>query len=137
VKIGPTAIPAFWRENCSGLANFSPRELLEVSLLEARLFLSNAFGFRDLAFEEMKKYYRPYFVSLGLGLVSGIDGAGFTEWTRPGIRAQLLDTRNWELVQDFVVEGDGASTHILNAVSPAFTGSFPFTEWVAETRVPR
>ncbi len=135
VKLGPTAIPAFWRENYAGLDNFRPGELLEVSAYEALLFLKNSFGFRSLAWEETRKYYKPFFVGLGLKLVNKIDAAGFNEWTRPGIRAQLLNIKTLELVQDFVVEGDKASTHILNAVSPAFTGSFPFTKWVIETRL--
>jgi len=35
-------------------------------------------------------------------------------------------------VQDFVVEGDEDTIHILNAVSPAFTSSIPFANWVVE-----
>ena len=108
---------------------------LEAAGYEAVLFLTNSFGFRSLAWEEIRKYYKPFFTGLGLKLVKKIDAAGFNEWTRPGIRAQLLNTKNLELVQDFVVEGDKASTHILNAVSPAFTGSFPFTKWIIETRL--
>ncbi|OGR78581.1 MAG: FAD-dependent oxidoreductase [Elusimicrobia bacterium GWC2_64_44] len=132
VKIGPTAIPAFWRENYEGLKNFSAAELFEVLSREAQLFLLNSFGFRSLAFEEMHKYYKPFFVGLGRRLVKDMDAAGFTDWTRPGIRAQLLNTTTLELVQDFVIEGDAQSTHILNAVSPAFTGSFPFTKWILD-----
>lgn len=135
VKIGPTAIPALWRENYGGLQNFSLRELAEVLTAEAKLFLRNSFGFRDLAFEESHKYFKPYFIGLGRRLVNSMDAAGFDEWTRPGIRAQLLDRRTLELVQDFVVEGDASSTHILNAVSPAFTCSFPFTRWIIKTRL--
>lgn len=132
VKLGPTAIPAFWRENYTGLANFSPGEALQAGRWEAEIFLRNSFGFRSLAFEEVRKYYRPFFVGLGRKLVRELDESRFDHWTRPGIRAQLLNTDTLELVQDFVVEGDREATHILNAVSPAFTGSFPFTEWVAE-----
>ena len=135
VKLGPTAIPAFWRENYEGLDNFRAGELAQTAAYEALLFLTNAFGFRSLAWEEMRKYYKPFFVGLGRELVHRIDPAGFDEWTRPGIRAQLLNTRTLELVQDFVVEGDKNSTHILNAVSPAFTGSFPFTKWIIDTRL--
>ena len=135
VKIGPTAIPAFWRENYEGLRNFSAGELAEVLSREAQLFLLNSFGFRSLAFEELRKYYKPFFVGLGRRLVKEMDEAGFTDWTRPGIRAQLLSKRTLELVQDFVIEGDSHSTHVLNAVSPAFTGSFPFTKWIIETRL--
>ena len=47
-----------------------------------------------------------------------------------GIRAQLLNTKTNELIQDFVVEHTENSTHILNAVSPAFTCSFSFAEYV-------
>jgi len=132
VKIGPTAIPAFWRENYRGLENFRPGEALEVLYHEARLFLANSFGFRNLAFEEMRKYYKPYFIGLGKRLVRELDAEGFRHWSRPGIRAQLLNTGTRELLQDFVVQGDKDSVHILNAVSPAFTSSFPFTRWVMD-----
>ena len=132
VKIGPTAIPAFWRENYKGLDNFRLGEALAVMYYETKLFLTNSFGFRNLAFEEMRKYYKPYFIGLGKKLVRELDTAGFTHWSKPGIRAQLLNTRTLELLQDFVVEGDKNSVHILNAVSPAFTSSFPFTRWVTD-----
>jgi len=36
---------------------------------------------------------------------------------------------------DFVVEGDDRTVHVLNAVSPAFTSSFPFARWVVETYI--
>jgi hypothetical protein len=48
------------------------------------------------------------------------------------IRIQLLNVKTNELMMDFVVEGDSNSTHVLNAVSPAFTGSMPFAKWVTE-----
>lgn len=47
-----------------------------------------------------------------------------------GIRAQLLNTKTNELVQDFVIEHGVNSTHVLNAVSPAFTCSFAFAKYV-------
>src|SRR3989338_1022285 len=132
IKIGPTAIPAFWRENYSGLERFDAREMVEIVAREAQLFLLNSFGFRDLAFEEIQKYNRSYFANLAARLVKSIDVKGFQEWTRPGIRAQLVNTRTLKLVMDFVVEGDELSTHILNAVSPAFTCSFPFAKMIVD-----
>jgi len=65
IKIGPTAIPSFWRENYQGFMNFKLPELLSIVGHETKLFFTNAFGFRDLAFEEMHKYYKPYFVGRG------------------------------------------------------------------------
>ncbi|MDR1666784.1 MAG: L-2-hydroxyglutarate oxidase [Bacteroidales bacterium] len=132
VKIGPTSIPAFWRENYKGLSNFNLNELSQVLGWEAVLFLCNSFGFRDLAFEEIKKYNRRHFVGLAAKMVKSITTSHFNEWSKPGIRAQLLDVRTKQLVMDFVVEGDGDSVHVLNAVSPAFTGSMPFAKWVTD-----
>ena len=135
IKIGPTATPAFWRENYNGVAGFDIGELSEVLFYESRLFWKNAFGFRQLAAEEMRKYNKDYFVSLAAAMVQNIDRQGFTQWTTPGIRAQLLDKETLSLVQDFIVEGDGQSVHVLNAVSPAFTCSFVFSKYVVDQHV--
>ena len=135
IKIGPTSIPAFWRENYKGMDNFKAGELGNVLGWESRLFLSNAFGFRSLAFDEMRKYNKSYFVNLATSMVHSIDKSGFTEWSKPGIRAQLLNTKTLELVMDFVVEGDSTTIHVLNAVSPAFTCSFPFAKWVVDNYI--
>ena len=134
IKIGPTAIPAFWRENYTFHERFSFAEFFEAGFYEAMLFATNAFGFRDLAFEEMAKYNKEHFISLALKMVL-IDPKGFGEFTPPGIRAQLLDKTTSLLVQDFVVEADQYSVHVLNAVSPAFTCAFPFARFVWEEYV--
>ncbi len=135
IKIGPTSIPAFWRENYKGFHRFKFGELVNILSWEARLFFSNAFGFRKLAFQEIRKYNRKHFVNLARSMVYDIEAKGFREWSKPGIRAQLLNVKTKELVMDFVVEGDKKSIHVLNAVSPAFTSSFPFAKWVVDTYV--
>ena len=132
VKIGPTSMPAFWRENYHGFRNFKIAELFKILSWESVLFTTNAFGFRNLAKEEVKKYNKNYFAGLALDLVHELDIKGFNEWGKPGIRAQLLNIHTKELVMDFVVESDKDSIHILNAVSPAFTCSFPFAKYVVE-----
>lgn len=134
-KIGPTAIPAFWRENYKGLDNFKFEEMVQILFYEAKLFLTNAFGFRKLAFTEVQKYIKSHLIGLAKGLTKEMNHKGYNEWSTPGIRAQLLDIKTLELVQDFVVEGDAQSVHVLNAVSPAFTSSIPFTNWVVENYV--
>lgn len=132
VKIGPTSIPAFWRENYTGLKNFKLNELVNILLVEGELFLKNSFGFRSLAFDEIKKYNRKHFVNLASSMVYNFDAKGFNKWIRPGIRAQLLNHDNNELVMDFVVQGDNETTHVLNAVSPAWTCSFPFADYIVD-----
>jgi len=134
-KIGPTAIPAFWRENYKGFDNFCLSEMVQILYYEAKLFITNAFGFRNLAISEVKKYSKTYLTNLAKGLTKPLDMSGFDSWSTPGIRAQLLNTKTLELVQDFVVEGDEVSVHVLNAVSPAFTSSIPFSQWVVDNYV--
>lgn len=130
IKIGPTAIPAFWRENYNGFDNFKLNEFFEIIGYEIKLFITNAFNFRALAYEEIKKYSKTYFTNLALKMVNKIDIKSFNQWSKPGIRAQLLNTETLELLQDFVVESDDKSIHVLNAVSPAFTCSFAFAQYV-------
>lgn len=134
-KIGPTAIPAFWRENYKGFDNFSLKEFVQILYYEAKLFLTNAFGFRSLAYSEVKKYNLNYLKGLAKKLTKKMDHDGYDSWSTPGIRAQLLNKKSLELVQDFVVESDSDSVHVLNAVSPAFTSSIPFANWVVEEHV--
>jgi len=132
IKIGPTAIPAFWRENYEGISNFRLNEFLEVLFYESKLFFTNAFNFRSLTFEEFKKYYRNYFIQQATHLVKKIDTNKFGNYLTPGIRAQLLDKKEMKLVMDFVVEHGENSTHILNAVSPAFTSAFSFSKFIVD-----
>ena len=135
VKIGPTSMPAFWREHYNGLRNFHPGEALSILRHQAGLFARNSFGFRSLAKDELKKMRKNHFIGMAAGMVRELDWKGFRDWGRPGIRAQLMNIQTRELVMDFVVEGDDRSTHILNAVSPALTCSFPFADWVVEHHV--
>lgn len=132
IKIGPTAIPAFWRENYEGISRFNLSEFYEVLFHEARLFFTNAFNFRSLTYDEFKKYYRKYFIQQAAHLVKIIDTNKFGNYLNPGIRAQLLDTKEMKLVMDFVVEHGENSTHVLNAVSPAFTSAFSFSKFIVD-----
>ena len=132
VKIGPTAIPAFWRENYKGLTNFNFGELMEIIFRQAGLFWSSDFDFKNLAFEELQKYSQAKLVSLASSLAEGVGIKSFKKWGEPGIRAQLLNIRDKKLEMDFVTEGDERSLHILNAVSPAFTCTLPFADFACD-----
>ncbi|MDQ7091473.1 MAG: FAD-dependent oxidoreductase [Methylococcales bacterium] len=130
IKIGPTAIPVFWRENYQGLEGFKLTEFLEIFYYSTKLFILNKFNFRELAINEIKNYRKKNLIEKAQQMLHHI-GDDF----RPlpaGIRAQLLDTQQNELVMDFIVEHTDHSTHILNAVSPAFTCSFAFAEHVVD-----
>lgn len=133
VKIGPSAIPAFWRENYQGFENFQLNECIEIILREMGLFVSSNFDFRSLAFEEIAKYSKRNMVKLAGHLVKDVKVENYTQWgKKPGIRAQLFDIINKKLEMDFVVEGDKHSMHILNAVSPAYTCAISFSKFVCD-----
>lgn len=130
IKIGPTAIPAFWREHYEGFKRFNLSECADIVSSEAKLFLSNSFDFRRLAFEEIKKYSRKKMIELASYLLEGLHSSNYLTWGKPGIRAQLLDIKQNKLEMDFKFEGDNKSFHVLNAVSPAFTCAIPFSEYL-------
>jgi L-2-hydroxyglutarate oxidase LhgO len=131
-KIGPTAIPGLWREQYEGMANFRLNEFLEVATRGVGLLASSNFDFKALAVREAAKYSKSKMVSLASDLAEGVKPEHYLSWGKPGIRAQLLDIKKRKLEMDFVLESDKRSMHVLNAVSPAFTCSLPFSEYVCE-----
>ncbi|MCU0458695.1 MAG: hypothetical protein MUE37_06340 [Bacteroidales bacterium] len=69
-------------------------------------------------------------------MVHKLDTIDFTECDKSGIRVQVLFITTNELVMDIIREGDGTSTSVLNATSPAFTCAFPFAKHVVDNYVP-
>lgn len=131
-KIGPTAMPAFWREQYGWLGRLRAGEMADILAREGAFFLRNDFGFRTLAWKELRKYSRRHLVRLAGELVSGVVPEQYRRWGEPGIRAQLVNARTRTLEMDFKVEGDGRSFHVLNAVSPAFTCALSFSKYVVD-----
>jgi len=129
-KIGPTAIPALWREQYGGLENFDFVEMMEITMREMALFCHNQFGFRQVAYEELRKQSRSRMVALAGKMVKNIENDRYEQWGKPGIRAQLVNIRKKTLEMDFIFEGDSHSFHVLNAVSPAFTCASPFSAYL-------
>lgn len=130
IKIGPTAIPAFWRENYQGFDRCNFRELIDIFMREVCLFVSSDFDFKKLAVDEIRKFCRSRMVFLASSLAKGVNLENYKTWGKPGIRAQLINIESRKLEMDFVVEGDEKSFHVLNAVSPGFTCSIPFSQHV-------
>jgi len=107
-------------------------EFVEIAGRGLSLLGAAGFEFRRLAFEEVKKYSRRRMVRLAGELVDGVRLENYSKWGRPWICAQLLDIKKRRLEMDFVVEGDDRSMHVFNAVSPAFTCSLPFADYVCD-----
>lgn len=130
VKIGPTAIPALWRENYLGFSRFAPKEFVEQIARQFNLFINAGFDFRSLALEALQKLSLNKMATLASSLVEDMPKDQYRTWGEPGIRAQLMNIRTKKLEMDFILEGDEQSFHVLNSVSPAFTCSFPFADYI-------
>lgn len=131
VYIGPTAIPALGRENYRLFENLN-HESLRILLDDGLMFLSNA-KFRNLALTEPRKYFTRAFFEDAKSLVKDLKPEYLDNCEKVGIRPQLVNWGKKELVMDFMVLKDQESLHILNAISPAFTSSMAFADYVVDT----
>ena len=132
VKIGPTAIPIFSRESYAGFGGLSPKEILNIVGIYPKFLSSKHHDVLGLIKTEMPKYLQRHLVTQAKALVPSVDPKDFKERGKPGIRAQLLDIKNKKLEMDFVVRGDDNSTHLLNAVSPAWTSALAMANHVCK-----
>jgi L-2-hydroxyglutarate oxidase LhgO len=121
VYLGPTAIPAFGRENYGLLAGIDV-EGFGILMEDLIMFLSNP-QFRSVALTEPKKYIPSCFIRDAARLVKELRPEDVEPSAKVGIRPQLVDWETKQLVMDFMVVADGPSVHVLNPISPAFTSS--------------
>ena len=128
VMLGPTAIPALGRENYGILKGIDAREfpmmLGDLALMIAR----NTNGVTKMVGEEFAKYIDSGFLKCVQRLAPGLKMEDILPSKKVGIRAQLVDNRSKKFVMDLVIEDGPDSTHILNAISPAFTSSLSFAD---------
>jgi len=131
-SLGPTAIPAWGREHYRGLEGIEPLMALEFLGDLASQWWRNAGGFRRYAREQALHGLKPLFLRAAQELVPGLRNEHLIPSQKVGIRAQLYDRKSGMLVQDFRLEQGEASTHILNAISPAFTASFALADLILD-----
>jgi L-2-hydroxyglutarate oxidase len=135
-KIGPTAIPALWREDYGGLHGFSVSQSAQIAGAFPRFLVSPNHDVPALLRSELPKYSRRHLIRQAALLVPSVRPEDFTRRGRPGVRAQLFDIVNRRLEMDFVVRSGDRSTHILNAVSPGWTSSLAVAEHVVSALRP-
>ena len=132
ISLGPTAIPAWGRENYRGFEGIEPLMALEFLGDLANQWWRNAGGFRRYAREQALHGLKPLFLKAAQALVPGLRSEHLIPSQKVGIRAQLYDRKSGSLVQDFRLEQGPASTHVLNAISPAFTASFSLADLILD-----
>jgi L-2-hydroxyglutarate oxidase LhgO len=130
VLVGPTAMPAFGRENYGILSGFD-RESVSILLRDAVLLFTNP-SFRQVAMTEPKKYLKRFVYREARKLMPELQPRDITESTHVGVRPQLIHWPSKQLVMDFIVLNEPDSLHILNPISPAFTTSLAFAKDMAD-----
>jgi len=130
VIVGPTALPLMGREQYADFKTANTEDILRMGRFLISLLKSNKDHFRSVALTEMVKATKIGFFQEAKRLVKSLSISDLKTGRNPGIRAQLIDTNSMNLISDFIVLSGNDSTHILNAVSPAFTCSLSFSEYV-------
>jgi L-2-hydroxyglutarate oxidase len=130
IKIGPTAIPVAGREQYSFANGWSAMDVGQALKGMTSLIRGGAHDFGAILKTEWPKIIESRLVEESTELVPSANIV--KDWRRrpPGIRAQLVHLPSGNLEQDFVLKSLSNSTHILNAVSPGWTCSIPFAQYV-------
>jgi len=130
VYVGPTAVPALGREQYRGMKDFNIKETMPVLYHLLKQYRKNEQGFRNYTHREVLNFLKPKFVNTARTLMPNLTSSDLALSGKVGIRAQLLDILSCRLVMDFLIEQTDNETHVLNAVSPAFTSAFGFSDYV-------
>ncbi|QWV99258.1 L-2-hydroxyglutarate oxidase [Geomonas nitrogeniifigens] len=128
VYLGPTAIPAFGRENY-GILSGIDAEAFSIAFQDLVLFLTNK-PFRNVALTEPAKYIPSVFFKDAARLVKELSKKDVVAASKVGIRPQLVDWDTKQLVMDFLVVAEGSTVHVLNPISPAFTSSMDLAQGI-------
>jgi len=137
VSIGPTATPAWGRENYRGLEGIEPAMAAANLALLARQYLANRGGFRRYVHEQAFLALPPLLLKAAQELIPSLRAEHIEISQKVGIRSQLFNRLTQRLEDDFLCLPGPSSTHVLNAISPAFTASFALADLILDEATPR
>lgn len=135
VKIGPTAIPVLGSEQYSLFNGTSFLDIKQSIVSLLALAKNNLSQTVRLAGAEIPNVYYKNLIQKAVRLVPKSAEVLTWERYRPGIRAQLVDRKTGDFLQDFKITKTRSVIHVLNSVSPGWTSSIPFGSWVAEQAI--
>ncbi len=130
VKVGPVATPAFWRESEMGLRRFSIKDFVESAIDDLRLvsqYNTTKLDYRVMALQEYRKRIKRFLRREANKQLKEKMRESF-EWDKPGVIANLFDTKKKLYIEDLLVVEAENSCHVLNIVFPGFTCAMPIAE---------
>ena len=132
VSIGPTATPAFGRENYRGFDAVEPGMSLSNLSILARQYFANRGGFRRYVHEQAFLALPPLLLRSAQLLIPCLKSEYIELSQKVGIRSQLFNRTTQRLEDDFLCLPGPSSTHVMNAISPAFTASFALADLILD-----
>ncbi|BEV73304.1 L-2-hydroxyglutarate oxidase [Paludibacterium sp. THUN1379] len=132
VYVGPTAIPALGRENYGILKGLELFESMKIGVELFGMYCANKQNFRLLVHTEAKKYLKSSFLASAQKLMKELTASDLIPCDKVGIRPQLINVKTKTLEMDYIIERTDSTLHVLNSISPAFTSSMAFAEWLVD-----
>lgn len=134
IKIGPTAFPVIGKEQYKFLDGFNAKELRDFYLATKTLLKSDSVNILGLAKSEGIKLFKRPLIKKANRLTNALDLNQKWKNYPAGIRAQIVNLDTKVIEMDYIVRSDKNVVHILNAVSPGWTSSIPFSRWIVENQ---
>lgn len=132
ICIGPTAIPALGIENYEGIQNIQLISFIKNATLLSKEYLSGNSKFRNYVNQQAFHFLKPFVWKSAKLIIPELKYKDLKISKKVGIRPQLFNKLTRKLEDDFICNSAKDSTHILNAISPAFTASFEFADTVID-----
>ncbi|MCI5053209.1 MAG: L-2-hydroxyglutarate oxidase [Pelagibacteraceae bacterium] len=127
--IGPSSTPVFGREQYNGILGDNLKESISLIFNFSKKIIFNENKLRTLALQELSLLTKRGFFNQIKKMFNNVnpDDLELSD-QKVGIRSQIFDPQSKNLVNDFVVINQKNTTHVLNAISPAWSASFAFAD---------
>jgi len=132
IKLGPTAIPVLGKEQYTISAKLGASEIAETLKSMWHFIRKNPQEVSKFLVHEWSTLNSKKLVGEASKLVPDVSTIKKWEKGNAGIRAQLVDLKTGELVEDFSIKEFQNSLHLLNGISPGWTCALPFGRYLAE-----
>jgi L-2-hydroxyglutarate oxidase LhgO len=135
IKIGPTAIPVLGKEQYTISSRVSTSEISETLQSMWHFIRRNPREVGKFLAHEWSTLNSKKLLREASHILPGVSRITNWEKSNAGIRAQLVDLKTGELVEDFSIKEFQNSIHLLNGISPGWTCALPFGRYLAEKLV--
>lgn len=130
ISIGPTATLALGRSCYKGYEDIDVGLTVRNVTILLKQYIDNNGGFRKYTKEQALLGIDKLMIREARRIIPEITIDCIVPSQKVGIRPQIFDVRSKVLVDDFICEKGLNSTHIINAISPAFTASFELADYI-------